>query len=76
MLVPGLSYVAYVLVRGLIAGEYPYTILDPTFAIPGQGPQGYLGVVIGVGVLVVLVAVFDIVLTIVDGVLGRRQAAA
>ena len=76
MLVPGLSYVAYVLVRGLIAGEYPYTILDPTFAIPGQSAQGYLGVAIGVGVLVILVAVFDVVLTIIDGLLARRRAAA
>src|SRR3569623_2055232 len=55
MLVPGVAYVAYVLLRGLIAGEYPYTILDPTFAIPGHPAQGYLGVAIGGGILVVLV---------------------
>lgn len=76
MLAPGVIYVAYVLVRGLVAGEYPYTILDPTFAIPGQGAQGYLGVAIGVLVLVVLVAIFDLLLTFVDGLLARRRAAA
>lgn len=76
MLVPGLSYVAYVLVRGLIAGEYPYTILDPNFAIQGQGAQGYLGVGIGVGILVVLVAIFDLLLTIIDGLIARRMKPA
>ena len=76
MLVPGLSYVAYVLVRGLIAGEYPYTILDPTFAIPGHGAQGYLGVAIGVGILVVLVAIFDLLLVGVDGLIARRVKLA
>ena len=76
MLVPGLSYVAYVLIRGPIAGEYPYTILDPTFAIPGQGPQGYLGVAIGVGVLVVMVAIFDLLLIGIDGLIARRQQPA
>ncbi len=54
MLLPGLVYVAYVLLRGPIAGEYPYTILDPTFAIPGRRPAGYLLVAISVGILVLL----------------------
>lgn len=76
MLVPGLSYVAYVLVRGLIAGEYPYTILDPTFAIPGHPAQGYLGVAIGVGVLVVLVAIFDLLLVGIDSLIARRVKPA
>lgn len=76
MLVPGLSYVAYVLVRGLIVAEYPYTILDPTFAIPGQPAQGYLGVAIGVGVLVVLVVIFDLLLVAVDGLIARRMKPA
>ena len=76
MLVPGISYVAYVLVRGLIAGEYPYTILDPTFAIPGHPAQGYLGVAIGVGILVVLVVIFDLLLVAVDGLIARRQQRA
>ena len=76
MLVPGVSYVAYVLLRGLIAGEYPYTILDPTFAIPGHPAQGYLGVAIGVGILVVLVVIFDLLLVAVDGLIARRQQRA
>jgi hypothetical protein len=76
MLVPGLSYVAWVLFRGLVAGEYPYTILDPTFSIPGRGPQGYLGVAIGVGVLVVLVAIFDLLLVSIDALIARRRVSA
>ena len=76
MLVPGLAYVAYVLVRGTISGEYPYTILDPGFAIPGQAAQGYLGVAIGVAVLVIMVAVFDLILIAADGLLARRAQPA
>ena len=69
-------YVGYVLVRGLIAGEYPYTILDPTFAPPTHAAQGYLGVAIGVGILVVLVAIFDLLLVAVDGLIARRVKPA
>lgn len=76
MLAPGLIYVAYVLVRGPIAGEYPYTILDPGFAIPGHGAQGYLGVAIGVIILLVMVALFDLILTFIDGRLARRTRPA
>jgi hypothetical protein len=76
MLVPGLAYVAYIELRGPLAGEYPYTILDPGFAIPGQSPGGYVAVAIGVGVLVVLVAVFDIALVFIDGALARRRQLA
>src|SRR3569832_1293230 len=76
MLVPGVTYVTNVLLRGLIAGEYPYTILDPTFAIPGHPAQGYLGVAIGVGILVVLVVIFDLLLVAVDGLIARRQQRA
>ena len=76
MLVPGLSYVVYVLVRGLVAGEYPYTILDPTFAIPGHPAQGYLGVAINVGILVVLVAIFDLLLVGIDSLIARRAKPA
>lgn len=76
MLVPGLSYVAYVLLRGLVAGEYPYTVLDPTYALPGQPAQGYPGVAIGVGILVVLVAIFDLLLVGVDGLIARRVEPA
>jgi len=76
MLVPGLSYVVYVLIRGLIAGEYPYTILDPTFAIPAHAAQGYLGVAINVGILVVLVAIFDLLLVGIDSLIARRAKPA
>ena len=77
MLVPGLLYVAYVLVRGLVAGEYPYTILDPGFALPGGRPGGYLTVGISVAVLVVVVAIFDLLLAGIDGLIaGRRQSAS
>lgn len=76
MLVPGLSYVVYVLARGVIAGEYPYTILDPTFAIPSHPPQGYLGVAIGVGILLALVVIFDLLLIVVDGLMAARRKPA
>lgn len=76
MLVPGLSYVAYVLIRGRIAGEYPYTILDPTFAIPAHPAQGYLGVAVGVGVLLALVVIFDLLLVALDGLMARRRKSA
>jgi hypothetical protein len=75
-LAPGILYVVYILVRGPLAGEYPYTILDPTWGMPGSQPQGYVGVLAGVAVLVVLVAIFDIVLTFIDGLLGRRGKTA
>jgi hypothetical protein len=77
MLVPGVLYALYVEVRGPIAGEYPYTILDPTFTPHGAShPAGYLTVLISVGVLVVLVAIFDTALVAVDRLLGRRSAQA
>lgn len=76
MLLPGVSYVTYVLLRGLITGEYPYTILDPTFVVPGHPAQGYLGVAIGVGILVGLVVIFDLLLVAVDGLISRRQQRA
>ena len=75
MLAPGLAYVVYVLGRGALVGEYPYTILDPGFAIGGV-PQGYLGVGIGVVILVVMVAIFDLLLVTLDGLLARRRQAA
>jgi hypothetical protein len=73
MLVPGLAYVAYIEIRGPLAGEYPYTILDPGFAPPGGDPVGALTVAISVGVLVALVAAFDLLLVFIDGLLARRQ---
>ncbi len=76
MLVSGLLYVAWVLVRGPLAGEYPYTILDPGFAPPGGTPAGYAGVAIGVGVLVLLVAIFDLLLVAIDALIARRRTPA
>jgi hypothetical protein len=76
MLVPGLAYVAWVLIRGPVAGEYPYTILDPGFALPGQPPGGYLAVASGVGALVLLVAIFDLLLVLIDGLIARRRQPA
>lgn len=76
MLVPGLVYVAYVLARGLIAGEYPYTILDPGFAPPGGQPGGYLTVGISVAVLVAIVAICDLLLAGIDGLIARQRLSA
>lgn len=74
MLAPGLSYVAYVELRAPLAGEYPYTILDPGFSPTGGAPVGWIGVVVSVGVLVVLVLIFDALLVVVDKLLARRLA--
>jgi len=76
MLLPGLAYVAYVELRGPLAGEYPYTILDPGYAPPGGTAAGPLTVAISVGVLVVLVAIFDLLLVFIDGLIARRRRRA
>jgi len=76
MLAPGLAYVLYIELRGPIAGEYPYTILDPGFAPPGGTAAGFAGVAIGVGVLVLLVAIFDLLLVAIDGLIARRRRPA
>ena len=76
MLVPGLAYVLYIEARGPLAGEYPYTILDPGYAPPGGTATGPLTVAISVGVLVVLVAIFDLLLVVIDGLIARRRAAS
>ena len=68
MLVPGAIYVAWVLIRGLWAREYPYDILNPD-------KFGYGGVAIGVGVIFVAVTLFCLALVWLDGVLARRRAA-
>lgn len=68
MLVPGLIYVAWVLVRGLWAREYPYDILD-------AGKFGYGGVAIGVVIIFLAVTLFCLVLVWLDGLLGRRRAS-
>lgn len=66
MWVPGLIYVAWVLIRGLWAHEYPYDILNPD-------KFGYGGVAIGVGVIFVAVTVFCCVLVFVDRQLGKGR---
>ncbi len=76
MLVPGLGYVGWVMLRGPLAGEYPYTILDPGFAPPGGSPAGYAGVALSVGVLVAMVAFFDLLLVAIDGLIARRRKPA
>ena len=76
MLLPGLAYVLYIELRGPLAGEYSYTILDPGYAPPGGTAAGPLTVAISVGVLVVLVAIFDLLLVFIDGLIARRRRAA
>lgn len=66
MWVPGLVYVAWVLVRGLWAREYPYDILNPD-------KFGYGGVAIGVGVIFAAVTVFCCLLVFFDRLLGRQR---
>lgn len=69
MLVPGLAYVALVLIRGAISGEYPYEILDAT-------RHGYGTVAVGVSVLVAAVACFCGLLVAADRLLGRKPTTA
>ena len=76
MLLPGLLYTAYAEVRGIIASEYPYEILDPTVKLPDGSMTGYGMVFVSVGVLVLLVAAFDAALVIADGLLGKARANA
>lgn len=76
MLVPGLAYVAYIEIRGALAGEYPYTILDPRGVDPADLLGGPLTVAISVGILVVLVAIFDLLLVLIDGLIARRRQTA
>ena len=69
MLLPGIGYVAWVLVRGALVNEYPYDILD-------AGRFGYLAVAIGVGVLLVAVSVFSVIIVAGDRWFARRQRPA
>ncbi|MDB5539347.1 MAG: hypothetical protein JWQ89_1074 [Devosia sp.] len=69
MLLPGIAYVAWVLLRGAVVGEYPYDILD-------AGKFGYGAVAIGVAVLLVAVTVFSVVIVLADRWLGRRAVAS
>lgn len=69
MLLPGIGYVAWVLLRGAVVGEYPYDILD-------AGKLGYGGVAIGVAVLLVAVSVFSVMLVFADKQLALRGKPA
>jgi len=66
ILLPGVIYVAWVLLRGAVVHEYPYDILD-------VNKNGYGGVAIGVLVLLVAVAIFASILVEADKLLARRQ---
>lgn len=69
MLLPGIGYVAWVLLRGAVVHEYPYAILD-------ADKSGYGGVAIGVGALLVAVALFSLLVVAADRRLGRGKTAA
>jgi hypothetical protein len=66
MLLPGVLYVAWVLLRGAIVHEYPYDILNADKA-------GYFGVAIGVMILLVAVSIFAAILIGADRLLARRN---
>ncbi len=68
MLAPGAAYVAIVLIRGAVTGDYPYAILDVTRA-------GYVGVAAGVAIIFAAVGVFCALLVFLDSLLGRRTVA-
>lgn len=69
MLLPGIGYVAWVLLRGAVVGEYPYDILD-------AGKFGYGAVAIGVAILLVAVTIFSVILVFADKQLSRRGKPA
>jgi hypothetical protein len=69
MLIPGLAYLAWVLVRGVVVGEYPYLIVD-------AAKIGYVQVGIGAGTLLLAVLVLCAILVGADRLLGRLQPAA
>jgi hypothetical protein len=69
MLIPGLIYVAWGLVRGAFVHEYPYDILDVE-------KHGYAGVAIGVGIIIAAVALFCALMVVIDKRLGRRSSPA
>jgi hypothetical protein len=66
LLVPGLSYIAWVMLRGAVTNDYPYNILD-------AGRFGYAQVAIGVLALLVAVIVLCLVLVGADKVLAKRR---
>ncbi len=68
-LLPGVAYIAWVLLRGAVVNEYPYDILDVS-------KSGYGGVAVGVAALLVAVAIFAAIFVLVDRWLGRRVPQA
>ena len=68
MLLPGIGYVAWVLLRGAVVHEYPYDILD-------AGKFGYGAVAIGVGVLLLAVSIFSLIIVAADRWLSRLAAS-
>jgi len=64
MLVPGLAYLAWALLRGALVGEYPYDILD-------ADKFGYATVAVGVGALCAAVLVFCAIMVGADRLLTR-----
>ena len=69
ILLPGVAYIVWVLLRGAVVHEYPYDILDVT-------KNGYGGVAIGVLVLLVAVAIFASILVGADKLIARQQTGA
>ena len=69
MLLPGIGYVAWVLLRGAFVHEYPYEILD-------AGKLGYGAVAIGVAALLVAVVIFSLALVGADIWLARQRSPA
>lgn len=71
MLIPGLVYVTWVLIRGALwADEYPYAILDPTL------PAGYGGVAIGVLIILVAISIFSAALVWLDRAFAPKTASS
>lgn len=69
ILLPGVVYVAWVLLRGAVVHDYPYDILNADKA-------GYGGVAIGVAILLLAVSIFSLLLIAYDRWRGRSAAAA
>lgn len=67
LLVPPLIYLAYVLVRGALVGEYPYAIVD-------AGKFGYEQVAINAATLTLAVIILATAVVAADKLLARRRA--
>lgn len=64
MLAPGLIYLVVVMLRGAVTNEYPYGILDAYH-------YGYGQVAIGAGIVIACVAIFSVLVVLVDRPLAR-----